>query len=72
MNAKIFTQKIVSFGIAAVMSITCVFAGETVRADTMSDLEAKQAKLEKDRKDVEAMLSKYENDAEETEKYLEE
>ena len=72
MNAKIFTQKIISFGIAAVMSITCVFAGETVRADTMSDLEAKQAKLEKDRKDVEAMLSKYENDAEETEKYLEE
>ncbi|MDE6595896.1 MAG: peptidoglycan DD-metalloendopeptidase family protein [Oscillospiraceae bacterium] len=72
MNVKIFTQKIVSFGIAAVLSITCVFAGETVRADTMSDLEAKQAKLEKDRKDVEAMLSKYKNDAEETEKYLEE
>lgn len=72
MNVKIFTQKIISFSIAAVMSITCVFAGETVRADTMSDLEAKQAKLEKDRKDVEAMLSKYENDAEETEKYLEE
>lgn len=72
MNIKIFTKKIISFGIAAVMSISCVFAGETVRADTMSDLEAKQAKLEKDRKDVEAMLSKYKNDAEETEKYLEE
>ena len=72
MNINVFTKKIVSFGVAAVLSISCGFAGETVRADTMSDLEAKQAKLEQDRRDVEEMLSKYENDAEETEKYLEE
>lgn len=72
MNAKIFARKICAVFAAAVLSVSCVFAGDTVRADTMSDLEAKQAKLEKDRKDVEAMLSKYENDAEETEKYLEE
>lgn len=72
MNAKIFARKICAVFAAAVLSVSCVFAGETVRADTMSDLEAKQAKLENDRKDVEAMLSKYENDAEETEKYLEE
>lgn len=72
MNAKIFAGKICAVFAAAVLSVSCVFAGDTVRADTMSDLEAKQAKLEKDRKDVEAMLSKYENDAEETEKYLEE
>lgn len=72
MNVKIFARKICAVFAAAVLSVTCVFSGETVRADTMSDLEAKQAKLEKDRNDVEAMLSKYENDAEETEKYLEE
>lgn len=72
MNVKIFARKICAVFAAAVLSVTCVFSGETVRADTMSDLEAKQAKLEKDRQDVEAMLSKYENDAEETEKYLEE
>lgn len=72
MNVKNFTQKIVSLGIAAVLSVSCVFAGDTVRADTMSDLEAKQAKLEKDRKDVEAMLSQYEDEAEKTAEYLEE
>lgn len=72
MNVKNFTQKIVSLGIAAVLSVSCVFAGDTVRADTMSDLEAKQAKLEKDKQDVEAMLSKYEDEAEKTAEYLEE
>ncbi|MDE6710511.1 MAG: peptidoglycan DD-metalloendopeptidase family protein, partial [Oscillospiraceae bacterium] len=72
MNINAFTKKIVSFGIAALLSVSCGFSGDTVRADTMSDLEAKQAKLEQDCKDVEEMLSKYETDAEETEKYLEE
>lgn len=72
MNITKITKNICAILVAATISVSCVFAGETVRADTMSDLEAKQAKLEKDRKDVEAMLSKYENDAEETEKYLEE
>ena len=72
MKIKKSAKNICAMLLAATISISCVFAGETVRADTMSDLEAKQAKLEKDRKDVEAMLSKYENDAEETEKYLEE
>lgn len=72
MNITKITKNICAVFVAAVLSVSCVFSGETVRADTMSDLEAKQAKLEKDRKDVEAMLSKYENDAEETDKYLEE
>lgn len=72
MNVKNFTQKIVSLGIATVLSVSCVFAGDTVRADTMSDLEAKQAKLEKDKQDVEAMLSKYKDEAEKTAEYLEE
>lgn len=72
MNITKITKNICAVFVAAVLSVSCVFSGETVRADTMSDLEAKQAKLEMDRKDVEAMLSKYENDAEETDKYLEE
>lgn len=72
MNITKITKNICAVFVAAVLSVSCVFSGETVRADTMSDLEAKQAKLEKDRKDVEAMLSKYESDAEETDKYLEE
>lgn len=72
MNITKITKNICAVFVAAVLSVSCVFSGETVRADTMSDLEAKQAKLEKDRQDVEAMLSKYENDAEETDKYLEE
>lgn len=72
MNITKITKNICAVFVASVLSVSCVFSGETVRADTMSDLEAKQAKLEKDRQDVEAMLSKYENDAEETDKYLEE
>ncbi|MDE6595577.1 MAG: hypothetical protein K2K44_06170, partial [Oscillospiraceae bacterium] len=72
MNITKITKNICAVLAAAAISVSCVFTGETVRADTMSDLEAKQAKLEQDRKDVEEMLSKYENDAEETEKYLEE
>lgn len=72
MKRNILKKKICSLCAAAVLSVSCIFAGGTVRADTMSDLEAKQAKLEKDRKAVEAMLAEYEGKAEEAEKYLEE
>ncbi|MCM1330062.1 MAG: peptidoglycan DD-metalloendopeptidase family protein [Ruminococcus sp.] len=72
MNVTKITKNICAAFLAAVLTVSCVFAGETVRADTMSDLEAKQARLEKDRKDVEAMLSQYEGEAEKTAEYLEE
>lgn len=72
MNSKILTKKICVLCAAAVLSVTCIFTGDRITADTMSDLEAKQAKLEKERKNVEAMLAEYEGKAEEVEKYLEE
>lgn len=65
----LIAKKICALCAAAVLSFSCVI---TVTADTMSDLEAKQSKLEQERKDVEAMLAEYEGKAEETEKYLEE
>lgn len=72
MNTKAFTRKIISFGIAAVMSVSCVFTGETVRADTMSDLEARQAELDSELSEAEAALAEYEDMAEESAEYLEE
>lgn len=72
MNIKKITKNICAIAIAAILSVSCVFAGDTVRADTMSDLEAKQAKLEKERKDVEAMLEQYKDEAEKAAEYLEE
>ncbi len=72
MNITKITKNICTISIAAILSVSCVFAGDTVRADTMSDLEAKQAKLEKERKDVEAMLSQYKDEAEKAAEYLEE
>ncbi len=65
----LIAKKICALCAAAVLSFSCVI---TVTADTMSDLEAKQSKLEQERKDVEALLAEYEGKAEETEKYLEE
>ena len=66
------TKKICSLGIASVLSAMCLLSGGPVTADTMSDLESKQSRLEKDRKNVEALLSEYEGKADETDKYLEE
>ena len=65
-------KKILSVGIASILAVYCLFSGNLVTADTMSQLEARQSELEKEKKDVEAQLSEYENEAEETDKYLEE
>lgn len=72
MNIKIFTKKICCFGISAALSAVCLLASVPVAADTMSDLEAKQNKLDKQLKDVEAALKDYAGQAEETAEYLEE
>ncbi len=69
---KKLSKKIISLGIASLLSLTCILSGETVTADTMSELESKQSELEQEKKDVEALLSEYEGKAEETDKYLEE
>ncbi len=69
---KKLSKKIISLGIASVLSLTCILSGETVTADTMSELESKQSELEQEKKDVEALLSEYEGKADETDKYLEE
>ncbi len=65
-------KKIFSVGMASILAACCLFSGNPVTADTMSDLESRQSELEQEKKDVEAMLSQYENEAEETDKYLEE
>ena len=65
-------KKICSTGISVVLSALCLFPGEPVTADNMSDLESRQAQLEQNKKKVEALLSEYEGKAEESEKYLEE
>lgn len=67
---KIFRKKILPLAIALVISTGCLASGVT--ADTMSDLEAKQAQLEKDRKNVEAALEDYKGKAEEEAEYLKE
>lgn len=69
MKKTTIAKKICAMCAAAALSFSCVI---TVTADTMSDLEAKQTKLEQERKDVEALLAEYEGKAEETDKYLEE
>ncbi|MCM1024365.1 MAG: peptidoglycan DD-metalloendopeptidase family protein [Prevotella sp.] len=67
---KLFRKKIMPIAVALVISTGCLASGVT--ADTMSDLEAKQAQLEKDRKNVEAALADYKDKAEEQEEYLKE
>ncbi len=67
---KIFRKRILPFAFAMIISAGCLASGVT--ADTMSDLEAKQAQLEKDRKNVEAALEDYKGKAEEEEEYLKE
>ena len=67
---KIFKRRILPFAFAMVISASCLASGVT--ADTMSDLEAKQAQLEKDRKNIEAALDDYKGKAEKEEEYLKE
>lgn len=67
---KIFRKKILPVAVALVISTGCLATGVT--ADTMSDLEAKQTQLEKERKNVEAALEDYEGKAEEEAEYLKE
>lgn len=67
---KIFRKKILPVAVALVISTGCLASGVT--ADTMSDLEAKQTQLEKERKNVEAALEDYKDKAEEEAEYLKE
>lgn len=67
---KIFRKKILPVAVALVISTGCLASGVT--ADTMSDLEAKQTQLEKERKNVEAALEDYKGKAEEEAEYLKE
>ena len=71
MNRNQLAKKIVSFAAAlcmtfGVMSNTAV----DLFADTQSDLEARQAELAQQRKEVEKDLAKYKGEAQETEEYL--
>ena len=72
MNAKLIAKKICCCGISAALSAICLLSVPPVTADTMSDLEARQNKLDKQLKDVEAALKDYESQAEESAEYLEE
>lgn len=72
MNIKIIAKKLCCGGIAAALSAVCLLSGTSVTADTMSDLEAKQSKLDKQLKDVETTLKEYENKSKESAEYLEE
>ncbi|MCH5193311.1 MAG: peptidoglycan DD-metalloendopeptidase family protein [Oscillospiraceae bacterium] len=72
MNIKHITKKLCAYSIAAVLSVCCLLTGSPAAADTMSDLEAKQNKLDKQLKDAEAGLAKYKSEAEESEEYLKE
>ena len=58
--------------IACTMAVSSVLSGIIVTADTMSELEAKQAKLEEELQNVESLLSEYEDKADEVDKYLDE
>ncbi|MGN1305680.1 MAG: murein hydrolase activator EnvC family protein [Oscillospiraceae bacterium] len=71
MNRNQLAKKIVSFAAAlcmtfGIMSNTAV----DLFADTQSDLEARQAELAQQRKEVEKDLAKYKGEAQETEEYL--
>lgn len=72
MNITKIAKNICAVFAAAVLSVSCVFSGETVRADTMSDLEAKQAELDGELSEAEAALAEYEGMAEESAEYLKE
>lgn len=72
MNIRYKAKKLCAYGIAAVLSVSCLLTGEPAVADTMSDLEAKQTKLGQQLKNAEAELAKYQSQAEESEEYLKE
>ena len=72
MKIKLFARKFSALALAAALSSSCVISGVIVTADTMSELEAKQSKLEEELQNVEALLSEYEGKASEADKYLEE
>lgn len=71
MKKNLFLKKVVPLSAALLISVQCV-SGVTVKADTQSDLEAKQQQLENELSDVNSKLSEYEDLAEESENYLEE
>lgn len=75
MVKKGIINKITAACISAVLCTGLLFTGGAVLeplADTQSELEARQAELAKERKNVEALIAKYEGNADETDKYLEE
>ncbi|MBQ5318987.1 MAG: peptidoglycan DD-metalloendopeptidase family protein [Oscillospiraceae bacterium] len=65
-------KKISAVLLACTISLSSVISGMIVTADTMSELEAKQAKLDEELQEVEWLLSEYEDKADEADKYLEE
>ena len=67
-NIKNIAKKLCCFGIAAAYMFTVTPAS----ADTMSDLEERQGRLESELSEIEAALAEYEDMAEESEKYLKE
>lgn len=71
MKKNLFLRKAVPLSAALLVSVQCL-SGAAVRADTQSDLEAKQQQLENELSDVNSKLSEYEDLAEESENYLEE
>lgn len=72
MKIKNTAKKIFSFGIAAALSSACLFSGGFVTADTVSDLEERQNRLDSELSEIEAALAEYEDLAEESAEYLEE
>lgn len=64
-------KKICIFGMSAVLSMTCLFSGISVTADTMSELESKQSELAKELESVKSSLSEYKDKAAESQEYLE-
>lgn len=69
---NIITKKILCIFTGAALSVSCLLTVAPVTADTMSDLEARQEKLDKQLRDVETALKNYKSQAEESAEYLEE
>ena len=69
---NIIAKKIICVFTGAALSAVCLLTVAPITADTMSDLEAKQSKLDKQLQDVEAALKNYKSQAEESAEYLEE
>lgn len=67
-NIKNIAKKLCCIGIAA----SYMFAVTPASADTVSDLEERQGRLENELSEVEAVLAEYEDMAEESEEYLKE